>query len=60
MIAEKYKMQSQKAPLPLLINALEMFSKCDVQYKASRNQRLLVELTLMQACSLDETGKKKI
>ena len=60
MIAEKYKVQSQKASVPLLLNALEMFSKCDVQYKASRNQRLLVELTLMQACSLDETGKKKI
>lgn len=59
-IAEKYKLQSQKAPLPLLLNALEMFSKADVQYKSSRNQRLLVELTLMQACSLDETGKKKI
>lgn len=59
-IAEKYKTQAEKAPLPLLINSLEIFSKCDVQFKSSRNQRLLVELTLMQACSLDETGKKKI
>lgn len=58
-VKSKYQSQSQAAPAPLLIQALELYSKCDVQYKSSKNQRLLVELTLMQACSLDPQAEKK-
>jgi DNA polymerase-3 subunit gamma/tau len=43
----------------MLLQGLELFSKCDISYKAAKNQRLLVELTLMQACSLDDQGEKK-
>lgn len=58
-IREKYKTQAAALQIPILLQALELFSRCDVQYKTSKNQRLLVELTLMQACSLEAQGEKK-
>jgi len=58
-IKEKYKEQAAKTPVNFLLTSLEIFSKCDVQYKSSKNQRLLVELALMQSCSIDVQGEKK-
>ena len=58
-IKDRYQQQAKAAPVQVLIQALELYSRCDVSYKASKNQRLLVELTLMQACSLDPQGEKK-
>lgn len=58
-IKEKYKVQAQNIPVTKLIDGLEILSKSDVNYKASKSQRLLIELTLMQLCSLDEKGEKK-
>jgi DNA polymerase-3 subunit gamma/tau len=59
-IREKYKEQSAKLSVPILMKALNVVNRADVQYKSSRNPRLLVELTLMQLCSLSavETEKK--
>jgi DNA polymerase-3 subunit gamma/tau len=59
-IKEKYKTQSISSSLPLLIGALEVLSNFDVQYRTSKNKRLLTEVTLMQLCC-DEIseGKKK-
>lgn len=51
-IRERYKMQSKKADADFLLRGLSILNKADVQYKSSRNQRLLVELTLLQLCSL--------
>lgn len=51
-IRERYKTQSKKAELEFLLRGLSILNKADVQYKTSRNQRLLVELTLLQLCSL--------
>lgn len=42
-----------------ILRALSMLSKTDVDYKASKNQRLLVELALMQLCSLKSETEKK-
>jgi DNA polymerase-3 subunit gamma/tau len=37
-----------------------VLSKADVEYKSSKNQRLLVELAIMQICSIkNELEKKK-
>jgi DNA polymerase-3 subunit gamma/tau len=36
-----------------------MANDCDLKYKTSKNQRLLVELTLMQIASIDFDGEKK-
>lgn len=51
-IRERYKTQSKKTELDFLLRGLNILNKTDIQYKASRNQRLLVELTLLQLCSL--------
>ncbi len=52
-IKEKYKAQSVKCSVPFLIKALTILNKADTQYKSAKNQRLLVELSLMQLCSLN-------
>jgi len=60
-IKTKYVEQSQNCDQDFILGALEICNECDVQYKSSRNQRLLVELGLMQICSLSSEGglKKK-
>lgn len=58
-IKERYIAQSQNAGQEFIMGALEICNQCDVQYKASRNQRLLIELGLMQICSLSTEGLKK-
>ena len=49
-IKAKYMEQSQECSEKILLSFLEITNKCDVQYKISKNQRLLVELSLMQLC----------
>ena len=51
-IKTKYLEQSQNCDQDFILGALEILNECDVQYKSSRNQILLVELSLMQICSL--------
>jgi len=51
-IRERYKTQSKKTEADFLLRGLSLMNKADVQYKSSRNQRLLVELALLQLCSL--------
>ena len=60
-IKTKYVEQSQNCDQDFILGALEICNECDVQYKTSRNQRLLVELGLMQICSISSEGglKKK-
>ena len=55
-IRDKYKEQSTKCTLPLLVRGLTILNKTDINYKASKNQRLQVELALMQLCSLSSIG----
>ena len=56
----KYLEQSQKAPQEFLLQAITLANDCDLKYKSSKNQRLLVELCLMQLASITFDGKKKI
>ena len=49
-IKTRYSEQSQNCPQQFILEALEICNQCDVHYKASRNQRLLIELGLMQIC----------
>ncbi|MDP3557658.1 MAG: DNA polymerase III subunit gamma/tau [Bacteroidota bacterium] len=44
----RYIEQSQKCNLTFLLKALALISKTDVNYKSAKNQRLLVEMALMQ------------
>lgn len=61
-IRERYKEMAQRCPDAFLYKAIELANTCDLNYRASRNKRLLVELTLIQLCQLshpaDETKKK--
>jgi DNA polymerase-3 subunit gamma/tau len=51
-IAQKYHQQALLCNTDYLIKAINACSKCDVQYKGSSNQRLTVELLLMNLCGL--------
>ena len=54
-----YKKQSELTSQAFLINAIELANSCDLKYKTSKNQRLLVELCLMQLASINFDGEKK-
>lgn len=54
-----YFEQSQKTSTQFLIDGIEIANTCDLKYKNSQNQRLLVELCLMQLASLTFQGEKK-
>ncbi|MCB0387743.1 MAG: DNA polymerase III subunit gamma/tau, partial [Winogradskyella sp.] len=56
---EKYLIQSQKASQTFLLQGIELANDCDLKYKSSKNQRLLVELCLMQLASITFDGEKK-
>ncbi|MFW2347822.1 MAG: DNA polymerase III subunit gamma/tau [Wenyingzhuangia sp.] len=56
---KEYLSQSAKADLVFLIAAIDKANTCDVQYKTSKNQRLLVELCLMQLASITFSDVKK-
>ena len=49
---EKYIKQTLKAPLSLLLKGIDLTSKCELDYRNTKNKRLLIELCLMQMASL--------
>ncbi|GAA4038160.1 MAG: DNA polymerase III, subunit gamma and tau [Flavobacterium sp.] len=54
-----YQQQSQKTNQEFLLKGIDLANDCDLKYKTSQNQRLLVELTLMQIASITFDGEKK-
>jgi DNA polymerase III subunit gamma/tau len=62
-IKQRYREQAQKVSIPFLYSALEAGSQCMLSFKASKNQRLHVELTLLRMCKLnadfEENQQKK-
>ncbi|MES2410284.1 MAG: DNA polymerase III subunit gamma/tau [Bacteroidota bacterium] len=54
-----YGQQSQKVSQEFLLKGIDIANDCDLKYKVSQNQRLLVELTLMQLSSINFDGEKK-
>lgn len=67
---EKYKSMAADVPAPLLISALNILSEAELNYRAARNKRLHVELTIIKLCYLQQAmqltsgntvaGKKKL
>ncbi|WP_179319690.1 DNA polymerase III subunit gamma/tau [Winogradskyella helgolandensis] len=55
----KYMEQSKKTTHSFLMEGIRLANDCDLKYKTSKNQRLLVELTLMQLASITFDGEKK-
>lgn len=61
-VSARYVEQGQLADVRLLVHGLQMINDCDTQYRASKHQRLLVELTLMNLASIpynQREGEKK-
>jgi DNA polymerase-3 subunit gamma/tau len=54
-----YGIQSQKTNQDFLLEGIQIANECDLKYKVSQNQRLLVELCLMQLASITFDGEKK-
>jgi DNA polymerase-3 subunit gamma/tau len=63
-IKDTYLQQAQQCPNGFLLKALGIIGRLDVNYRIAKNQRLAVELALMQisylnnAASLDAEKKK--
>ena len=63
-IRQRYREQAAKASLQFLYEALDIGSQCMLNFRASKNQRLHVELALLRMCNLSsertsEEAKKK-
>ena len=51
-LKQRYLIQSQTCPLPILIKALEINNQCDIDYRAANNKRLHLEIALLKMCGL--------
>ena len=51
-IRQRYQTQAQKCPVAFLYKAMKLCNDCDLNYRASKNKRLLVELTLIQVAQI--------
>ncbi len=54
-----YKEQAKKTSQDFLLKALDIANQADIQYKTSKNARLLVELALMKLASINFEAEKK-
>jgi DNA polymerase-3 subunit gamma/tau len=58
-IKQRYLDQAKSCDQDFLMAAIKLCTECDFKYKSSKNQRLLVELTLMQLASIQKHPEKK-
>ena len=59
-IGERYKQQAQLCTPEFLFQGLKISNDCDIDYRLSKNKRLLVELALIRLCQLTDEKKKSI
>ncbi|MDI9339468.1 MAG: DNA polymerase III subunit gamma/tau [Sediminibacterium sp.] len=62
-LKQRYSQQAQQCTLQFLLKSLALISKTDVNFKSAKNQRLLVEMALMQMTYLTASAdaeKKKM
>ena len=53
-IRERYAVTAKRCPTEFLYQAIELANECDLDYRLSKNRRLLLELTLIKLCQLTE------
>ena len=58
-LKERYLSQAGKCNAEFLLDALQLLADVDFRYKTSKNQRLLVEVCLMQLSSIGVGSEKK-
>ncbi|MBR4842332.1 MAG: DNA polymerase III subunit gamma/tau [Bacteroidaceae bacterium] len=51
---ERYRNQAAKCSPKFLYRALKILNDCDLNYRVSKNKRLLVELTIIQTAQVDD------
>ncbi len=51
-LQERYGGQSAQCPPQTLLDGMTLCTRCDLDYRASNNKRLLVEMLLLQICAL--------
>lgn len=54
-LKERYREQSAKCPVALLMKSLDIINQCDLNYKISNSKRLSIEIMLMQLCSIQNS-----
>lgn len=54
-IRERYISMAQQCSNIFLYKAIELSNECDLNYRLSKNKRLLLELTLIKLCQLTST-----
>lgn len=57
-IRERYLEQAQRCTTPFLFRAMKLCNDCDLNYRISKNKRLLIELTLIQLAQLTEADSE--
>ncbi|MFA6261791.1 MAG: DNA polymerase III subunit gamma/tau [Bacteroidia bacterium] len=51
-IAARFQQQAATTSASMLMNAMNLINKCELEYRASKNQRLHIELTLLKLCHI--------
>ncbi len=59
-IGTRYKTQGTQCSPDFIFRALKIANDCDIDYRISKNKRLLVELALIRLCQLSDEKKKSI
>ncbi|HRZ99081.1 MAG TPA: DNA polymerase III subunit gamma/tau, partial [Paludibacter sp.] len=57
-IGARYQKQAQDCTPQFIFDALKLSNDCDLDYRLSKNKRLLVELMLIRLCQLSDVKKK--
>jgi DNA polymerase-3 subunit gamma/tau len=57
-LTARYGAQARAVDPELIVTGLDQLAKCDSQYKASKEPRLLVELTLIRMCRINGVPEK--
>lgn len=57
LLKQRYAQQALLCTTPFLLKSLAVINKCDIHYKAAKNQRLQVEMALMQISYLNTASQ---
>jgi len=57
-IGKRYAQQAQICTVEFIFQALKICNDCDLDYRLSKNKRLLIELALIRICQLTDVKKK--
>ena len=57
-VKQKYVNMAQQCPAVFLYKAIELTNECDLNYRVSKNKRLLIELLLIRLCQLNQSAEQ--